>query len=165
MLVTIVLVVVLGAAAVAVAAVANRRRRPDAPSTPSFAAPQQLDRGDFADAELPWLLVLFSSATCMSCQEAREVVTPLDVDGLAVQEVQFPDDRALHDRYRVESVPTVVMADAEGVVVWSYVGAPPSMAMVELLVDLGLVADPHDHGDHDHGDHDHGTAVDLPGDR
>jgi hypothetical protein len=135
---TVVLVVVLGILALAVSMLFSRRT-PDAPSTPLFAAPTQLDRRDFAHPDTDWLMVLFTSATCTSCRSAREVVLPLGLEGLAVQEVEHPGRRDLHDRYRIDSVPTVVVADIEGVVAWSHVGAPPSMAIVQLIEDLGLV--------------------------
>ena len=56
-----------------------------------------------------------------------------------VDDVEHPQRRDLHDRYGIESVPTLVVADREGVVTWSFVGPPPSMAIVELIEDLGLM--------------------------
>ncbi len=150
MLITAVLVAALTALAVLIAVVVNRRR-PDPPSTPTFAVPQQVDRRDFDDPGAPWLLALFTSATCLSCQEAREVVLPLDLDDLTVQDIVFPTRSDLHERYHIDAVPAIVLADAEGVVTWSYVGAPPSSAILELVQELGLLPP------------DDGVAVDLPG--
>jgi hypothetical protein len=146
---TAVLVAAVTALAVLIAAAVNHRR-PDAPSTPTFAVPQQVDREDFDDPGSPWLLALFTSATCMSCQEAREVVLPLDFGDLTVQDIVYPTRSDLHERYHIDAVPAVVLADAEGVVTWSYVGAPPSSAIVEVMQDLGLLPP------------DDGVAVDLP---
>ena len=149
---TVVLVVALTAAAAAVAGWINRARRPDAPSTPRFATPQQLDRGDFEHPDRPWLLALFSSSTCSSCHEARDLLDLLRDDRIAdlhVQDVVFPDARDLHERYAIDGVPALVLADAEGVVSWSFVGVPPAQALADLLVDAGLSG------------RDDGTAVDL----
>lgn len=130
------IVLVIAAAAVAVSTAVNRRR-PDPPSTPQTAVPQQLDRADFGDTG-GWLLVLFSSETCLACRDARDTLAPVVVDGLRVEECSFPEDRAVHDRYAIDSVPTVVLADPDGVVQWSYLGAPPRQAISDLLEDFGF---------------------------
>lgn len=144
------LLIVVGVVLVAVAVGAlSRRRRPDVPSTPRFAVPQQLDRTDFEAPAAPWLLLLFSSSTCLSCLDAREVLHSIDVAGLHVQELAFESEKAIHDKYAIDAVPTVVLSDAEGVVRWSYLGAPPPEAIADLLLDLGLYPP------------DDGTAVDI----
>ena len=101
--------------AVGVAAAA-RRRRPDPPSAPSFRAPIQLDRDDFDDPSAPGLLLLFGSTTCDSCRGAWATVAELARPGLVVQRIDVEDDPSLHQRYRIDGVPTTVLADAEGVV-------------------------------------------------
>lgn len=147
MVTTLLLVVAVTAAAGALALVVNRRR-PDPPTAPQFATPQQLDRTEFDHATRPWLFALFSSSTCLSCRDAREVLAAIDGPEIGVQEVELAGNRRLHDRYRIDAVPTVVLADREGVVRWSYLGAPPPDAVHDILVELGLGGD--------------GTAVDLP---
>lgn len=130
-------IIVAGVVAVAAAvAGAVKLRRPDAPSSANFAVPQQLDRNDFAAKE-PWLFVLFSSQTCLACIDAREVIQVDALDGIASEEVQFEQDRELHRRYDIDSVPTVVLADADGVVQWSFVGPPPLEAFIDVLMDIG----------------------------
>jgi hypothetical protein len=94
-----------------------RRRRPDAPAQVSRSVPSQLDRSDFVEPDAAWLVAVFTSATCDSCAEvvraARTLAAPPDV---AVADVEYQTRRDLHDRYCVEAVPMVVIADAEGVV-------------------------------------------------
>ena len=109
----------IAAALIAVAVViatAARRRRPDPPSAPSFRAPVQLDRDDFDDPAAAGLLILFGSTTCDSCRGAWQTVAGLARAGLVVQRVDVEDDPSLHQRYRIDGVPTTVLADAEGVV-------------------------------------------------
>jgi hypothetical protein len=118
-LVVVAAVVVL---AVVVALIA-RRRRPDAPANPvEHAAPAQLDRSDFDGAAAPWLVAVFSSATCDSCRGVWERVAPLASSEVATMEVEVGARRDLHDRYHVTAVPTTVIADADGVVRQSFIG-------------------------------------------
>jgi hypothetical protein len=114
--------VVLAAVALAVAWLLQRRQHPDAPVRTGYAVPAQLDRADFARPEAPLLVVVFTSATCSTCAAAWEKARPLASDTLVVQEVEHVADRALHDRYAIEAVPTTLVADAEGVVHKSFVG-------------------------------------------
>ena len=119
--------VLLAAAAVAVAVAAAQvvqRRRPAPPTQGAWTAPAQLDRADFDRPEAPWLLVVFTSATCDSCAAARDKAAVLASTEVAVQEVEHVARRDLHDRYNVEAVPMILLADAEGVVRKSFVGPP-----------------------------------------
>jgi hypothetical protein len=118
---------VLAAAVVAVAAAAAfvaERRRPDAPTQATWAVPTQLDRSDFERPEAPWLVALFTSATCDSCASVREKARVLASGEVTVEEVEVKEKPDLHRRYHVEAVPTIVVADADGVVRASFVGTP-----------------------------------------
>jgi hypothetical protein len=114
--------VVLAAAVLLVAAVAQRRRRPDAPARTGYSAPQQLDRHDFARPDAPWLVAVFSSASCDSCRGVWERARHLESPQVAVQEVEVGARQDLHDRYAIDAVPTAVVADARGVVVRHFIG-------------------------------------------
>lgn len=115
----------------AVVAMALERRRPDAPmqgaASSTWPAPTQLDRADFARPDAPWLVAVFTSATCQSCADALVRANVLASDAVAVEEVEHTAKADLHKRYRIEAVPTIVVADAEGVVHASFAG-PPSAA-------------------------------------
>src|SRR3989442_12597520 len=82
-------VVVAVALAAAILAVAGmlRRRRPEAPTQARWDVPAQLDRRDFDGADVPWLLAVFTSATCASCAEAVAKAAPLASADVVVQEV------------------------------------------------------------------------------
>lgn len=99
-----------------------RRRRPAPPTQPRWTPPSQLDRGDFDGGTRPWLVVVFTSATCDSCRDATDKARVLASTEVAFQDVAWQERRDLHDRYSVEVVPTTVMADADGVVRASFVG-------------------------------------------
>lgn len=144
----VVFALVLAAAAVAVV-VLQRRTRPDPPSQPGWTIPAQVDREDFATPDAPWLVVLFSSATCDSCADVWPKVQALESDAVAVQEAEVGRDRALHERYRIDAVPTVVIADADGVVRGSFVGPVTATDLWATLAEVrepGSVPPGCDHG-------------------
>ena len=118
----IVLAVVLALVALGVAWVLQRRQRPAAPVRTGYSVPTQVDRADFDHAEVPWLVAVFTSATCDICAGVWDKARPLASDAVAVQEVEYVARRDLHDRYRIEAVPSVLVVDAEGVVVRSFLG-------------------------------------------
>ncbi len=112
----------LAAIVLAVVAVAQRRRRPDAPVRTGYTVPEQLDRADFAGTDLPWLVAVFTSATCDSCAGVWERARHLECAEVAVQQVEVGGHRDLHDRYAIEAVPLTLVADAAGVVRQSFLG-------------------------------------------
>lgn len=117
----LVLALVLVLVATGVALVLQRRR-PDAPTQRTWAVPTQLDRDDFPGVDAEWLVAIFTSATCSTCAGVLERAEPLRSDQVAVVDVELTAQRALHERYHVDAVPTLVVADAAGVVVASHVG-------------------------------------------
>jgi protein-disulfide isomerase len=108
----------------AVVALVVERRKPEAPTQGTWPVPTQLDRADFPGADTPWLVAVFSSATCDSCARAVAKARVLASNDVAVSEVEVTEQPDLHRRYHVEAVPTIVVADADGVVRASFVGPP-----------------------------------------
>ena len=78
-------------------------------------------------------MVVFSSATCDACASTWERVQALADADTAVQDVSYQEHQKLHDRYGIDAVPTVVVADAEGAVVASFVGPPSETDLVTAL--------------------------------
>ena len=117
--VVIVAVVVVVAFVVALLA---QRRAPDPPARSGSDRPDQLDRTDFARPDAPWLIAVFTSATCDVCIDTWQKASVLESPDVAVQQIDFPRDRALHDRYAIEAVPLVLVVDQQGVVQNSFVG-------------------------------------------
>ena len=118
----LIVALVIVAVVAIVATVVRRRRVPDAPTQRRFTAPEQLDRDDFARPDAPWLVAVFSSATCDVCAQVVQKANVLDCRDVAVVEVEYSADRALHERYSIDAVPTVVVADAAGVAVATFLG-------------------------------------------
>lgn len=110
------------AVAVAVALVLRRRQRVDAPTQPAYGHPTQLDRADFARPDAPWLVAVFSSATCTTCADVVRKTAVLACDEVSVVDVEYSASRALHAKYAIEAVPIVTVADAAGVVRAAFVG-------------------------------------------
>jgi hypothetical protein len=141
----VVVALVLVVIAVIVAVVLDRRS-PDAPTQAMWTVPQQLDRADFGGAGLPWLVAVFTSATCDSCRGTFAKATVLACDEVAVEEVEVTSRKDLHDRYGIDAVPTLVVADAEGVVRASFVGPPTATDLWAAVAEVrfpGSSPEPH----------------------
>jgi hypothetical protein len=132
-----------------IAAVVLQRRRPDAPTGGDWAVPAQLDRADFDRPSAPWLVAVFTSATCESCESVWERAQPLESPQVAVQHAEVRERADLHKRYAIDAVPTLVVADAEGVVRASFVGPVNATDLWGTLAELrepGSVPPSCDHG-------------------
>ncbi|HEV2766360.1 MAG TPA: hypothetical protein VGV63_01475 [Acidimicrobiales bacterium] len=126
---------VLMVVAVAVA-VLLQRRRPDPPTAPRWAVPAQLDRADFAGSDVPWLVAVFTSATCATCAGVLTRAAPLASPEVVVEEVEVGTRPDLHRRYGIDAVPCLVVADADGEVRASFVGQPTAAELWTTLADL-----------------------------
>ncbi|MBA3288470.1 MAG: hypothetical protein H0U21_10665 [Acidimicrobiia bacterium] len=78
--------------------------------------PVQVDRADFARPDAPWLVVVFTSATCQTCAKVVSTAAVLTSAEVVVEEVEYGARGDVQRRYGIEAVPTVVIADAAGVV-------------------------------------------------
>jgi hypothetical protein len=116
------IVAVVAAVAVVIAVVVQRRQPAAEPVRTGYNVPGQLHRPDFDRPDADWLVAVFSSATCSTCAGVWDKVRVLESGAVAVQEVEVGARRELHDRYRIDGVPTTVIADAEGVVRTSFLG-------------------------------------------
>lgn len=131
-----VLLAVALVALVSVVAVVASRRRPDPPTQNRWQVPTQLDRSELDAVDSPWLVVVFTSATCGTCAEVVEKAGHLASDTVAVQEVESNAQRDLHERYGIEAVPTLVVADAEGVVRATHIGPVAAAELWATVADL-----------------------------
>ena len=110
---------------VVIALLANlwqRKRQVDAPTQGSSEVPSQIDRADFARPDAPWIVLAFTSATCQTCSDIERKVRVLETNSVAIQILEYTAERELHERYKVDAVPTVLMADANGVVQANFLG-------------------------------------------
>jgi hypothetical protein len=118
----VLLVVVLAAAAVAVAFLIQRRRRPPAPTNVRHTLPERLDRRDFERPGTPWLVAVFTSATCHACGGVWDKARLLASDDVAVQDVEATAAPDVHRKYAIAAVPAVVVADRSGMVRAGFLG-------------------------------------------
>ena len=133
---TLVLAVGLGAVAVLVAWVIRTRTGTDAPTQARWAVPTQLDREDFTGPELPWLVAVFTSSTCLSCAGTWKAAQALAAPDVAVQRLDAVAERPLHERYGIEAVPCLVLADVAGTVRASFLGEPTHAELADAMAAL-----------------------------
>jgi thioredoxin-related protein len=110
---------------VVIALLANlwqRKRQVDAPTQGASEVPSQIDRADFTRPDAPWIVLAFTSATCQTCSDIERKVRVLETNSVAIQILEYTAERELHERYKIDAVPTVLMADANGVVQANFLG-------------------------------------------
>jgi hypothetical protein len=100
-----------------------QRRRPAPPPRDVYPVPRQLDRSDFPRADTAWLVALFSSTTCDSCETLPPKLAVLESADVATCEIEYHVQPDLHRRYEISGIPTTLVADAAGVVRAAFVGA------------------------------------------
>lgn len=123
MLVVIGVAAVVAIAAGVVAWRLREQRPPAAPPRDAYPVPRQLRRDDFPRPEARWLVAYFSSATCASCQGLGPKVAILESGDVATCELSFEGERDLHERYQIDAIPMILVADDLGVVQRAFVGA------------------------------------------
>lgn len=130
--------IVLGLAVVAaVAAWALQRREPPAPARgSSWTVPPLVDRAHFDRPDAPWLVAVFSSSTCLACQGTWQKAQHLESDAVAVVEVEAIERKDLHERYGIDAVPLVLIADAAGTVRRHFVGPPTATDLWAAVAEL-----------------------------
>jgi hypothetical protein len=120
----------------AAAALVIRRRQPEPPTQPKWTVPSQLDRHDFERPEADWLIVVFTSKTCESCETAMAKAVPLASADVVVQDVSYQADQKLHERYHIDAAPTIVVADRDGIVRASFIGTPSTGDLWTAVADV-----------------------------
>lgn len=128
--------------AVAVSLVAlllRRRRRTDAPTQKSWNVPTQVDPLDLVLGDAEWSITVFTSGTCHVCADVVAKAEALRSRKVSVREVEYATDRALHEKYRIDAVPTLVVCDREGIVRHSILGP---VTATDLWAAVARVRDP-----------------------
>ncbi len=120
------IILLIGLSGVAVVvALLLQRRRPEPPTAPSYRAPGQVDRDDFASPNSDQLVVVFTSSSCAGCASVWDQVAGFASESIAVQNVEVSIDSSLHKRYKIDGVPTTLVVGHDGVVSDSYFGPIP----------------------------------------
>jgi len=123
MILVLAIAVVVALVAVVIAWWLRRERAPAPPPRDAHPVPRQLRRDDFPRADAPWLVAYFSSSTCASCQGLGPKVAVLESREVATCELSFEEAREVHDRYQIEAIPMILIADGQGIVRRAFVGA------------------------------------------
>ena len=120
-MIRVLIAALVGGGAFIVAAII-RHRQPDAPTQGVHQLPTQLDRADFLQYRAPWIVVVFTSATCNTCSDVLSKAIVVKCAEVDVVHVEFPTDEAMHQRYKIDGVPAHVVADQAGVVRAGFLG-------------------------------------------
>jgi len=116
----LILALVVVAVAAVIGEVVRRRRAADPPTQPTYEAPSQLDRADFDG--VGWLVAVFTSDTCTTCHEVVRKAEVLRSADVTVQTASYQGRRDLHEKYAIDAVPCLVIADGAGVVHRAFLG-------------------------------------------
>lgn len=135
LVVAVCVVIVVGV----VASIARRRRVADAPTQVSWSVPRQIDPRDVSLDREEWMVVVFTSSTCHVCADVANKARVLASRDVLVNEIEFARDRALHEKYGIDAVPTLLIADREGVVRRHFLGP---VTATDLWAEMARVRDP-----------------------
>lgn len=127
---------VLGGVAVAGLVVALVGRRRAAPAANTHHVPRQLDRRDFPRPDAEWLVAVFTSATCNTCAGVVDRARHLESDHVAVAELELTRSGDLHEKYRIDAVPTLVIADPAGAVRRAFLGPTTATDLWAAMADV-----------------------------
>ena len=120
-MVQVIVVLAIVVVSVLVGLVLRHRRAVAAPTQPRQLVPAQLDRADFS-APTPWLVAVFSAASCATCGDVVRKARVLQSADVTVIDVEFGAAKGLHKKYDIQAVPIVVIVDAQGVVRAGFAG-------------------------------------------
>lgn len=126
--------------AIGIASLVQRRRSASATALPRSELPPAVDLVGVGVPDGP-ALVVFTEETCRTCQAALAVVRGPAGAGLPVAEVPFGVERELHRQHGIDTVPTTVVADADGRVVDGWVGSVDLSGLAAALAQVAPRAD------------------------
>ena len=130
------IIVLVGAVAGAIAWYLQRRTTVEPERGASWTIPELVNRSDFTRPDAPWLVVLFSSATCLACRGTAAKAELLASDAVAFEEVDHVERKDLHERYGIDAVPLLLLVDHIGSVRRSFVGEPTATDLWAALAEL-----------------------------
>ena len=129
------LALALGASAVIIGFLVNRRRVHTS-AAPGVRIPDRVARADFARPDARALVVVFTSASCVTCAAMLSAATAVRSDEVAVDETEVGARPEVHERYEIDAVPIALVVDRTGIVRASFAG---SVTADELRDALALV--------------------------
>ncbi len=117
--------VAIVAVVLVVAVVLNRvlsKRSVQAPTQADPSIPTQVDRNDFSEPSKEWLVLAFTSSTCNTCADIERKAVVLKSQSVAVEICEYTAHRELHKKYAIDAVPTLLIADGQGIVSKGFLG-------------------------------------------
>jgi hypothetical protein len=128
-----------------------RRRGSDAPTQGGFALPTQIDRADFRTPgdngpDAPWIVVLFTSATCDACMDMVRKAEVLRSGDVAVVEAEYGARADIHRRYSIDAVPSIVVADRDGTVRAGFMGPVKAQDLWAAVAECRFPGSTPEHG-------------------
>lgn len=127
---------VLGGVAIAGLVAALVGRRTAAPAANTHHIPSQLDRADFPRPDAAWLVAVFTSATCNTCAGVWDRARHLESPHVAVVELEVGAAKDVHEKYRIDGVPTLVIADDTGAVRRAFLGPTTATDLWAAMADV-----------------------------
>lgn len=119
-----------------VIAVVLERRRTDVPFTVLRGSVPTRVRPQDVGLEAGPAIVVFTEASCNSCQAAIRLVRgPAGAD-LPVVDVEYGESKQLHDRFGIDTVPTTVVVGDDGVVSAGWTGKVDPGDLAVALADV-----------------------------
>ena len=114
-----------------------QQQAPDVPTAPvNHTTPDQVDRADFARPDAEWLVAVFTSATCETCAKVWTSTQLVESEEVAIHNSEVKDEADIHKKYNITAVPSVVIADAQGVARGSFLGPPSSADLWATLAEV-----------------------------
>jgi hypothetical protein len=131
----ILVLVALAGLAGLVALAVRQRLGTDDPTRPAWVVPDHVDRADLVRPTTPWMVAVFSSATCLACRATWEKARQLESDEVAVQDIDAVTDAGLHQRYGVDAVPLLLVIGPDGTVRRHFLGEPTAADLWAAVAD------------------------------
>jgi len=116
---------VIVAAVLVIAVALNKlfgKRTVLAPTQADPSMPTQVDRNDFSESDKEWLVLAFTSSACTTCADIERKAVVLKSRSVAVEICEFTAHREMHKKYAIDAVPTLLIADGQGVVHKGFLG-------------------------------------------
>lgn len=139
---------VIVAAVLMAAVVLNKelsRRTVQVPTQADPTMPTQIDRNDFPEPSREWLVLAFTSSTCNTCADIERKAVVLKSQSVAVEICEYSAHRELHKKYAIDAVPTLLIADGQGIVRKGFLGpASATDIWAALAREREGLADPHE---------------------
>ena len=121
------------------------KRTVQAPTQANPSMPTQVDRSDFSESAKEWLVLAFTSSSCTTCADIERKAVVLKSQSVAVEICEYTAHRDLHKKYAIDAVPTLLIADGQGIVSKGFLGPASATDIWAALARVREgIPDPHE---------------------